>query len=134
MKQYIAFIELDPKSYGVVFPDFPGCISAGDNFEDAVRMAHEALAGHTEFMQESGYPLPKPSSLTEIKKNWREWKDWKNTEYAVSFISLFPKSKLQKFTVSMDAQLLSQIDLVARNRSSFLERAARTMLGDGIGR
>ncbi|MDR3147285.1 MAG: type II toxin-antitoxin system HicB family antitoxin, partial [Treponema sp.] len=39
MKQYIAFISTDGPAPSVVFPDFPGCISAGKNFEDAVRMA-----------------------------------------------------------------------------------------------
>jgi predicted RNase H-like HicB family nuclease len=33
-------------SYGVSFPDVPGCISAGDTLEEAAENAAEALRGH----------------------------------------------------------------------------------------
>lgn len=34
----------DDVSLGVIFPELPGCVSAGAGLDDAVRMAHEALA------------------------------------------------------------------------------------------
>ena len=34
----------DGTSYGVRFPDVPGCVSAGDTFEEAVANAAGALA------------------------------------------------------------------------------------------
>jgi len=44
MPGYIALVHKDEgTSYGVSFPDVPGCISAGDTFEDAVANAVEAL-------------------------------------------------------------------------------------------
>ena len=46
MAGYIALVHKDAgTSYGVSFPDVPGCVSAGDTFEDAVANAGEALAG-----------------------------------------------------------------------------------------
>jgi predicted RNase H-like HicB family nuclease len=67
MKTYIALFEYEEgkKGFGVVFPDLPGCFSAGDDFEDAMRMAHEALSLYAD----SGEPLPNPRTLEQIKKN-----------------------------------------------------------------
>ncbi len=60
-KTYTAFIHKDPDScYGVTFPDFPGCISAGDTIEEAKEMAQEALELHIETMIEDGDELPDP--------------------------------------------------------------------------
>jgi predicted RNase H-like HicB family nuclease len=47
MGGYIALVHKDEgTSYGVSFPDVPGCVSAGDTFEEALANAAEALAGH----------------------------------------------------------------------------------------
>jgi len=43
---YIAIIHKDPDSdFGVSFPDFPGCITAGRTLDEAKEMAREALSG-----------------------------------------------------------------------------------------
>ena len=39
MKNYIALFESTGKGgYGVMFPDVPGVVTAGDTFEEALRM------------------------------------------------------------------------------------------------
>ena len=46
MTTYIALLRKDPDSdFGVDFPDFPGCITAGSTLEETRAMAREALAG-----------------------------------------------------------------------------------------
>ncbi len=41
---YIALVHKDERtSYGMSFPDVPGCIVAGDTFEEAVANAADAL-------------------------------------------------------------------------------------------
>jgi predicted RNase H-like HicB family nuclease len=65
---YIALVHKDKgTSYGVSFPDVPGCISAGDTFEEAVDNASVALAGHLAIMEADGDPIPKARSLEELK-------------------------------------------------------------------
>jgi predicted RNase H-like HicB family nuclease len=65
---YIALVHKDKDtSYGVSFPDVPGCISAGDTFEDAVDNASQALAGHLAVMEADGDTIPKARSLEELK-------------------------------------------------------------------
>ena len=42
----------------VYFPDVSGCISCGDNFDHALRMAKEALSLHIYGMEKDGDALP----------------------------------------------------------------------------
>jgi predicted RNase H-like HicB family nuclease len=70
MSSYIALLRKDPTSdYGVEFPDFPGCVTAGTDLEDARRMAAEALSLHVEGIVEDDEPLPEPSSLDAVMKD-----------------------------------------------------------------
>lgn len=70
MTEYIALMNKDVNTdYGVVFPDFPGCMTAGTTVAEAKRMAREALAGHIEIMKADGAALPYPSTYAEIMSN-----------------------------------------------------------------
>ena len=70
MAGYIALVHKDEgTSYGVSFPDVPGCISAGDTFEEAVANAAEALAGHFAVMKADGEAIPAPRSFEELKRD-----------------------------------------------------------------
>ncbi len=131
MKNYIALFEENGKGgYGVVFPDFPGLISAGDNYDDAVRMAHEGLSGHVAVMVADGEPIPEPRSLEQIKREWEDWAEWeKEYKFVVGYVTLLPlKTRAKRVNVMIDEYLLSRIDRVTDNRSAFLSEAARRML------
>jgi predicted RNase H-like HicB family nuclease len=68
MAGYIALVHKDEgTSYGVSFPDVPGCISAGDTFEEAVANAAEALAGHFAAMRADGDAIPAPRTFEALK-------------------------------------------------------------------
>jgi len=131
MKQYIAFVSTDGPTLGVVFPDFPGCVSAGRDFEDAVRMAREALSGHAECMTDAGLEIPEPRNMGEIKKAWEDWQDWKSGEYVTALVALIPRRETRRYTISMDSSLMARIDSVTKNRSAFLAKAAEEFLGKG---
>jgi predicted RNase H-like HicB family nuclease len=64
---YLALVHKEPDSdFGVSFPDFPGCVTAGSTLEEAKAMAAEALRGHLETMRAAGLPIPDPSTLGAI--------------------------------------------------------------------
>jgi predicted RNase H-like HicB family nuclease len=128
---YIAFISTDGPVLGVVFPDFPGCVSAGKDFEDAVRMAHEALSGHVDCMRNAHLEIPEPRNMEQIKETWEDWPDWKNSEYTTALVALVPNHETRKYTISMDSSLMARIDAVTKNRSAFLAKAAEAFLGVG---
>lgn len=69
MAHYIAIIEdAGPDTaIGVWFPDLPGCTSAGDDIDEALRNAPEALELYVGSLLEDGQPLPRARSLSELK-------------------------------------------------------------------
>jgi len=68
--EYIAYLHKDKKSdYGVSFPDFQGCITAGSTLEEARRMAVEAVSLHIAGMQEDGEQIPEPSTLDDLQND-----------------------------------------------------------------
>jgi predicted RNase H-like HicB family nuclease len=69
MAHYIAIIEDAGPDHavGVWFPDLPGCTSAGDDVDEALRNAPEALELYAESLQEGGRALPRARTLTELK-------------------------------------------------------------------
>jgi predicted RNase H-like HicB family nuclease len=68
--EYIAYLHKDRHSdYGVSFPDFPGCITAGKTLDEASRMASEALGLHIKGMIDDGEVVPEPSKLDDIANN-----------------------------------------------------------------
>lgn len=59
MKTYFAILHKDPGSaVGVVFPDLPGCFSAGDSYDEAIRNAGHALRLYAQAEAEAGRELP----------------------------------------------------------------------------
>jgi predicted RNase H-like HicB family nuclease len=71
MAHYVAIVEDTgaEKAVGIWFPDLPGCFSAGDDVDDALRNAHEALALYAEAEAQEGRALPKPRSITVLKSD-----------------------------------------------------------------
>lgn len=68
---YLAVLEPgEGGSYGISFPDLPGCFSFSDNLMDAGKMAAEAAELHIYGMEREGEMIPSPSvtlSQEEIK-------------------------------------------------------------------
>ena len=70
MAGYIALVHKDEgTSYGVSFPDVPGCIAAGDTFEEAAANAAEALAAHFALMKADGDAIPAPRSFEQLRRD-----------------------------------------------------------------
>ncbi len=116
---YIAIIHKDRDSdFGVSFPDFPGCITAGRTLDEAKDMAAEALGGHIEEMRAGGEAAPGPSSLDEVMNN-PDFRD------GVAFlVSVKEPAKTVRVNITLSEAELQQIDQRARahglSRSAFL--------------
>ena len=120
---YPAVVDKDPDSdYGVVFPDFPGCVSADSTLDEAVLGAHEALAGHVALMVADGDELPEPTPL-EVVAVQRD-----ASTVAITLVPVTLPGKAQRVNITMDEALLDEIDSIADNRSRFLAEAARAEL------
>jgi predicted RNase H-like HicB family nuclease len=69
MAHYVAIVEdAGPSAaVGVWFPDLPGCFSAGDTVDEALRNAPEAIIAYAEALAAIGKVLPSPRRLMAIK-------------------------------------------------------------------
>lgn len=69
-RAYIYPAIFDPNENGgftVTFPDLPGCITEGNNMDDTLAMAAEALALHLYGMERDGDQIPNPSKPAEVQ-------------------------------------------------------------------
>ena len=111
---YPAFVDKDVDSdFGVSFPDFPGCVSAGESVEDALIGAQEALAGHVALMLADGDALPKASALEEVAAA-RE-----ASTVAVTLVSVVLPGRARRVNVTLDEALLEETARSATTAPAF---------------
>jgi predicted RNase H-like HicB family nuclease/uncharacterized protein (DUF1778 family) len=121
---YIAYLHKDSKSdFGVSFPDFPGCVTAGKSLDEARRKAPEALAFHIAGMMEDGEKIPRPSKIDDLAADPAR-------QNAVAFLVTtdFPKSKTVRVNVTARENQIKLIDRLARQagmtRSAYMVQSA----------
>lgn len=126
---YPAVIERgDDGAFGVLFPDLPGCFSAGDTADEAARMAEDALTLHLEVLADTGRPIPAASAVDAITVAPEV------TEYARLLVGAEEPKAGERVNVWMQKTLLSRIDRYVADfgkggsRSAFLSLAARQYL------
>ena len=121
--EYIAYLHKDRNSdFGVSFPDFPGCITAGKTLEEARRMAAEALALHIEGMVADGEEIPTPLTLDALA-------DDPAMTGAVAFLVAVqpPEDKTVRVNIAARQSQVEKIDARAKrfglSRSAYLIQA-----------
>ncbi|MBC8129534.1 MAG: type II toxin-antitoxin system HicB family antitoxin [Rhizobiaceae bacterium] len=125
----VALIHQEAACYGISFPDFPGCISGGEGLDETLAQGTEALNMHIASMLEDGDVIPVPRGLDDLRAD---------PEFAVDFDgavvatvpAFIPGRKTQRVNVSIDGDLLDEIDAAARTfpggRSGFLPKRPKT--------
>lgn len=118
-------IHKDPASdYSVTVPDLPGCFSAGDNIEEAMNMAKEAIECHIEGLLLDGDVIPKAKPIEKQKDN-PEYKDglWGIVEVDLNKLSV----KSKRVNITIPENLLHSVDQYAKqhgeSRSGLLTQA-----------
>ena len=106
MRRYIALIRKIPESdFGVEFPDFPGCVTAGRTLDQALARAPEVLMLHAEGMVEDGESLPAPRSLEEIMA------EPDNRDAVAAIVDLAEsRPEIERVNLTMDKRLREAID------------------------
>lgn len=123
MASYIAIIHKDVDSdFGVSFPDFPGCATAGRTLDEARIMAAEALSLHIQGMNEDGAALPEPSTLDAIAQH----PDF--TDGVAVLVDVPKQSQTLRVNITISSDDLTTIDTYASRhgmtRSGFLVQSA----------
>ncbi len=129
MKTYIALLRKEEgSSYGVDFPDFPGCITGGESLDVAYKEAPEALQFHVKGMLEDEEEIPEPTSLEDIMAD-------ADNEDAVPFLVQLSEAKTKRVNITISEVILRDIDAYARkhsmSRSAFLANAALQVMKTG---
>ncbi|MGB7986618.1 MAG: type II toxin-antitoxin system HicB family antitoxin [Terracidiphilus sp.] len=122
---YPIYVQLgdEQHAHGIEFPDFPGCFSAADDWQEINRMAQEAVECH---LSGESLPIPAPTPLEKLaSKSDYEGGVWMLVDIDVSRIDPAPK----RVNISLPGSLLSQIDDYTQSRhlsrSGFLAQAAQ---------
>ena len=129
MANYIAIVHKESKSdFGVSFPDFPGCITAGQTVDEVKDLAQEALELHVKGMIEDGDEMPAPSKLEDIMAD----ADYADT-VAYMVVSIpDTKPRTVRVNITVPEMTLKQIDAAAKkrgmSRSSFLVHLAQNAI------
>jgi predicted RNase H-like HicB family nuclease len=129
MANYIAVVHKDPKSdFGVSFPDFPGCITAGSSIDEAKDMAHDALSLHMKGLLEDGENIPAPSKLEDVMDD----PDYSDAIEILIVTISEAKPRVVRVNITVPEDMLRKIDTVAKkrgmSRSSFLVHAAQNAI------
>ena len=61
--KYVAIIGKTGNGYAADLPDLPGCVAAGDTFEETCQLIQEAANHHVELMAEHGETIPEPLNI-----------------------------------------------------------------------
>lgn len=132
MKRYVALIHKEKKtSYGIMFPDFPGCVSFGDTMEEAIDNGREALAFYVEGMRRDHERVPAPRTVEQIRKAKMDWVDFLDS--VIVLVPLLPpKGDPVRVNINIDSNLLAAADQAAsrahQSRSAFIARALENVL------
>ena len=63
---YSALLEPEEGKFNVTFPDLDGCYTCGDDLQDALKMAHDALASYLTWEEDHHRDIPKASDPKTI--------------------------------------------------------------------
>jgi predicted RNase H-like HicB family nuclease len=131
MTHVIALIHEEAGSFGISFPDFPGCISTADTLDEVVQRGAQALAFHIEGMIEDGEAIPQPRSLAVLRAAPDFAEEFTDAVIAAMPIEL--PGKAVRVNITLDEHLLQAVDRAAAatgaTRSGYLAEAARVKLG-----
>jgi predicted RNase H-like HicB family nuclease len=123
--RYFALLRKDADSdFSVDFPDFPGCVTAGETLEEARKLAAEVLEFHIDGMLEDRLSIPPPLSLETIME------DPDNAE-ALPFVVEVPdhRPRAVRVKLTMLETDLKAVDALAKkhgkSRSAVLTEAVR---------
>ena len=123
---YLAVFEAAGSGISAYFPDVPGCVSCGDNFDHTLRMAQEALSLHIYGMEQDGEPLPeRTDAVPETSAGGM-----------VVPVTVYPdivkdeiNSRREKTTVTIPHWLKTAAEAEGVNYSRLLETALKETLG-----
>lgn len=130
-RAYYGIVHKDTNSdFGISFPDFPGCVSAGSTLEELKENAVEALQMHIDGMLEDFEPVPDATPSADVHAESEQ-----NGGSAVIVIAVnVPENALKRINITIKTGDLKAIDRYIdeheeeKSRSAFLAKCARRII------
>lgn len=126
---YLAVFEPTETGYSVYFPDLPGCVSYGENFEDAQKQVAEALGLHIYGMEKDGDEIPVPSKTPQVDPETAPG-------FIVSPVTVFPdlvRNELDNRAVKTNLTLPAWLKEMAEAQGVNYSKVFQTALMDYLG-
>ena len=122
----------DGSSYGIHFPDLPGCAAAGETEDEVLANAAVALRLWTEALA----VLPTASTFDVLRKRPDVMQDLAEGGCAV-IIPLISVGRKQRLNVMLEPDVVAATDQAAKaagvSRSAYIEHAVACRLAQDIG-
>jgi predicted RNase H-like HicB family nuclease len=126
---YLAVFEPVKVGYSVYFPDLPGCVSYGEDFEEAQKQAADALGLHLYGMEKDGDEIPNPSKVPQVDSETV-------AGYIVSTISVFPgiiRNELDNRAVKTNLTIPAWLKEIAEAQGVNYSKIFQSALMDYLG-
>lgn len=115
---YPAIFEEENGKYYVTVPDLSGCHTTGDDLQDAIEMARDAVEMWLCIAEDQKEAIPKPTANLQTEKGFVSWIDADTTLYRK-----MTDNKAVKKTLSIPSWLNAQAELSGVNFSQVLQEA-----------
>jgi predicted RNase H-like HicB family nuclease len=126
---YLAVFEPTETGYSVYFPDLPGCVSYGEDFEGAQKQASDALGLHIYGMEKDGDEIPAPSKAPQVDPET-------SSGYMVSPVTVFPglvRNELNNRAVKTNLTIPAWLKEMAEAQGVNYSKVFQTALMDYLG-
>lgn len=113
-------------------PDLPGCFSAGDTIDDAMKNAREAIYHHVGTLLQLGETVDLKGASIEQLATDRDYDGavWLFVDVDLSKLNM----KAERINITMPSYVLTKVDAFAESRhetrSGFLARAALALMAE----
>lgn len=115
---YPAIFEFENEKYYVSVPDLSGCHTVGDNLQDAIEMARDAIEMWLCIAEDRKEDIPQPTLDLKTEKGFVSMIDADTTLYRK-----MTDNKAVKKTLSIPSWLNAQAELAGVNFSAILQEA-----------
>ena len=128
MTRYTVLIDGDAGTYGVVFPELPGCGAMGATIDEALANSANALRDWVEVTLEQGGEPPRPTPPETLRADPEIREGLATGATLASVLLVRATGRPAKANLSIDAGILAALDPEAAHRkltrSAFIELLA----------
>ena len=127
--RYYSVFTQEKDYIDITFPDLKGCITFGDNLEEALYMSKDALEGYLLVLEDEKMSIPKPSTYQELQAKLNDNQQLQLINVDTDFIRRREENKAVNKMVTLPKWLVDLGKEKKINFSQVLQQALKNELG-----